>query len=121
MLRTIAVLVGAPLIVLALSGCTDASAVTHTVSDTTVVLDVRTPAEFAAGHLEGAKLLDLNSGEFAAALPQLTPDVEYLVYCHSGNRSGQAVDMMQDAGFASATNLGSVEEAAEATGLPIVS
>ncbi len=121
MLRTIAVLVGAPILLLALSGCTDASVATSAVSETTVVLDVRTPEEYAAGHLDGARLLDLNSGEFAAALPQLIPDVEYLVYCRSGSRSGQAVDMMKDAGFTSASNLGSVEEAAVATGLPIVS
>ncbi len=89
-------------------------------SPQTVVIDVRTPEEYDAGHLEGATLLDLNGGEFAAALPTLDPQAQYVVYCRSGNRSGQAVKMMEDAGFTSVTNLGSVEEASSSTGLPIV-
>lgn len=89
-------------------------------SPQTVVIDVRTPEEYDAGHLEGATLLDLNGGEFAAALPTLDPQAQYVVYCRSGNRSGQAVKMMEDAGFTSVTNLGSVEAASSSTGLPIV-
>ena len=121
MLRTISVLLGVIVLPLALSGCTDGAAADAEISDAAMVIDVRTPEEYAKGHLEGAQLLDLTSGEFAAALPQLSPDAEYLVYCRSGNRSEQAVAMMKDAGFADATNLGSVEEAADATGIPIVS
>ncbi|MDO5735663.1 MAG: rhodanese-like domain-containing protein [Propionibacteriaceae bacterium] len=121
MLRTIAILLGAVVLPLSLSGCTQGDAADVAVNDTTVVIDVRTPEEYAAGHLEGAQLLDLTSGEFAAALPQLDPDAEYLVYCRSGNRSGQAVSLMKDAGFPNATNLGSLEEAADATGITIVS
>ena len=75
---------------------------------------------YDAGHLEGAKLLDLNSGEFEAALPSLDKAATYVVYCRSGNRSGQAVAMMEDAGFTDVTNLGSLGEAADATGLAIV-
>lgn len=90
------------------------------VSPGAVVLDVRTPQEYAEGHLEGAVLLDLNGGEFARALPELDTGVQYLVYCRSGNRSGQAIAMMQEAGITAATNLGSLEEAAGTTGLPIV-
>lgn len=85
------------------------------------MIDVRTPGEYAGGHLEGAVLLDLNSGAFAAAIPSLEPDAEYVVYCRSGNRSGQAVAMMEQAGFANVTDLGGVGDAAAATGLPIVS
>lgn len=121
MFRTISVFLGAPILLLSLSGCSDPADSTVAVTEATIVLDVRTAEEYATGHLEGARLLDLTSGEFAAELPQLAPDSEYLVYCRSGNRSGQAVAMMKDAGFTDVTNLGSVEEAAEATGVPIVS
>lgn len=121
MLRTISVLLGVIVLPLSLSGCTEGTAADVPVSDSAIVIDVRTPEEYAEGHLEGARLLDLTSGEFAAALPELSPDAEYLVYCRSGNRSGKAVAMMKDAGFADATNLGSVDEAAEATGIAIVS
>ena len=86
----------------------------------TVIVDVRTPDEYADGHLEGAELLDLTGGDFAAALPSLDPNAEYVVYCRSGNRSGQAVAMMEDAGFTNVTNLGSLSEAAAATGITVV-
>lgn len=87
----------------------------------TIILDVRTPEEFASGHLAGAELLDFRGGELAEAIPNLDPDAEYLIYCRSGNRSGQAIARMEEAGFDRLTNLGSPEQAAEATGLPIVS
>ncbi|MGO3146446.1 MAG: rhodanese-like domain-containing protein [Leucobacter sp.] len=85
-----------------------------------VVLDVRTPEEFDEGRLDGAKLIDFLGGEVHSALSELDPTAEYLVYCKSGGRSGHTVQMMQNAGFTSATNLGSLEEAAEATGIQIV-
>jgi rhodanese-related sulfurtransferase len=84
-----------------------------------VIIDVRTPEEFAAGHLPGARNLDLNSGEFAAALAGLDAGATYLLYCRSGNRSGTAAQMMRQAGFTDVTNLGSVQEAADALGTVI--
>ncbi|MEO7588248.1 MAG: rhodanese-like domain-containing protein [Arachnia sp.] len=120
MFRMLSRLLAAPILFLALSGCTDGNSDGITVSDSTVIIDVRTAEEFATGHLDGARLLDLTSGEFAATLPELAPDVEYLVYCRSGNRSAQAVTLMEDAGFSDVTNLGSVEQASSATGIPIV-
>lgn len=102
-----------------LVACTPAAA-TVEVGAHTVVLDVRTHAEFATGHLAGAQVLDINGGELQAALPTLDPEAEYLVYCRSGNRSGQAVALMQDAGFTNVTNIGSVTEASRATGIAIV-
>lgn len=90
------------------------------VAEDTIILDVRTPEEHAGGHLEGAVLLDLSSGDFAAAIPTFDPEADYLVYCRSGNRAGQAIALMDEAGIENTTNLGSLEQAAEATGLPIV-
>ena len=96
------------------------SAPTAIVSEGTIVLDVRTPSEYAAGHLKDAVLLDLNGGEFANVLPNLDAETEYLVYCRSGSRSGQAVAMMEQRGVTTVTDLGALEQAAAATGLPIV-
>lgn len=86
----------------------------------TILLDVRTPEEYATGHLQGARLLDFTGGELAAAIPDLDREAEYLVYCRSGNRSGQAVALMAEAGFRTLINLGSLRQAAAATGAPIV-
>lgn len=63
------------------------------------VIDVRSPAEFAAGHLEGAVNIDVSSPSFEQEIAALPQDGTYLVYCQSGNRSGTATDTMADAGF----------------------
>ena len=110
--------VGATLLALALAGCAGEQPVP--VSDDAVILDVRTAAEYTEGHLEGAELLDLTGGDLAAALPTLDPDAEYLVYCASGNRSGQAVALMEEAGLTKVTDLGGIDDAAGSTELPIV-
>lgn len=89
------------------------------VGDETILIDVRTAEEYATGHLEGARLLDFTGGDLADAIPSLDPEAEYLVYCRSGNRAGQAIALMEQAGFTNLTNLGSVENAAQLTGLPI--
>jgi phage shock protein E len=72
----------------------------------TVVLDVRTPAEFASGHLAGAVNLDVNAADFRNKVGALARDVPYAVYCRSGNRSGTALTMMRQLGFTSTYHLG---------------
>ncbi len=72
----------------------------------TTVIDVRTPAEFAEGHLPGAVNIDVSSPTFAASVAQLDPTVPYAVYCRSGNRSAAALAQMADLGFAEAYHLG---------------
>lgn len=72
----------------------------------TVVLDVRTPQEFADGHLPGAVNLNVESPTFAGDLATLDPTVPYAVYCRSGNRSGVALQLMQQAGFTGTYHLG---------------
>lgn len=86
----------------------------------TVVIDVRTPAEFASGHLDGAVNIDVQSSDFEARVSELDPAGTYFVYCRSGNRSGQAIDRMEALGFSDLTNGGSVESASAATGISIV-
>lgn len=86
----------------------------------TVVIDVRTPAEFASGHLDGAVNIDVQSPDFDAVVSQLDPEGTYLVYCRSGNRSGQAIDRMTGLGFTDLTNGGSVDSASSTTGIAVV-
>ena len=85
-----------------------------------ITLDVRTPIEFAEGHIEGARLIDFQSGNFENEIAALDKNATYAVYCRSGNRSGQAVKVMQDAGFINVFNMnGGVIDWANA-GLPLV-
>lgn len=71
----------------------------------TVVLDVRTPAETAAGKIEGAIEMDVNAPDFAQQLSQLDKSKTYLVYCRSGRRSAVACNIMSDQGFTQLFNL----------------
>ncbi|MFN2371372.1 MAG: rhodanese-like domain-containing protein [Candidatus Krumholzibacteriia bacterium] len=84
------------------------------------VLDVRTEREFAAGHLEDATLIPVQS--LARRLDELAAhrDEPVLVYCATGNRSTVAGKMLVDAGFTKviAMRRGTAEWARE--GLPVV-
>jgi rhodanese-related sulfurtransferase len=63
------------------------------------VIDVRTPDEFAAGHVEGAELIDIRDAGFADRIAALDPATTYVVYCRSGNRSATAATQMRAAGL----------------------
>jgi phage shock protein E len=65
----------------------------------TAVIDVRTPAEFAEEHVEGAVNLDVQAADFATKVAALDPAGTYLVYCRSGNRSAAAAATMTSAGL----------------------
>jgi phage shock protein E len=97
----------------------DAAAITENPPDGLVVLDVRTPEEFAEGHLDGAVLVDFYDPDFADQLAALDKDVPYLVYCRSGNRSGQTIPLMQQLGFESAVDVDGGILAWAAAGLPV--
>jgi rhodanese-related sulfurtransferase len=86
----------------------------------TAVIDVRTPAEYAEGHLEGAVLMDVQGSDFAVKVATLDPAGNYVVYCRSGNRSAAAIDQMKSLGFTNLTDGGAVATAASLTGLPVV-
>ena len=64
-----------------------------------VILDVRTPQEFAEGHIEDAANIDFNSMTFRDDLDKLDKDRIYLIYCRTGFLSGQALDIMEELGF----------------------
>ncbi len=69
-----------------------------------IVLDVRTPEEFNAGHLSGAVNLDVQSGQFETELSKLDKAATYAIYCRSGRRSTIAAEKMANAGFANIIN-----------------
>lgn len=72
------------------------------------IIDVRTPGEFASGHLEDAQNLPLQSlNQYLSDLDKSKP---YVLYCRSGSRSGQAFKMMKSAGFEQLHNGGGYSE-----------
>ncbi|PKQ25955.1 MAG: rhodanese-like domain-containing protein [Actinobacteria bacterium HGW-Actinobacteria-4] len=63
-----------------------------------VVVDVRTPQEFAQGHLPGAVNIDVESPDFGAQVAALDLDAPHAIYCRSANRSQVALAIMAQAG-----------------------
>jgi phage shock protein E len=61
-----------------------------TAAPDTVVLDVRTPKEYEAGHLKNAVLINFNDKAFDEKVKDLDPKKTYLVYCAVGGRSAKA-------------------------------
>ena len=86
-----------------------------------VIIDVRTPEEFAGGHIENAINIDYYASTFESDINALDKDKAYLIYCRSGNRSGQALDIMEDLGFQEVYDLGGGINAWKSAGLPTVS
>ena len=84
-----------------LSGCSTGESEDLSPQDSAidVVIDVRTPMEYAAGHVEGALNLDVESGLFESSLESLDKEATYLVYCRSGRRSAIAAEIMREKGF----------------------
>lgn len=85
-----------------------------------VLVDVRTAAEFAEGHVDGAINVDVEAPTFDAQIAQLDKATTYAVYCRSGRRSTIATDAMGKAGFTSVVNLDGGIADLQAAGAPIV-
>ena len=112
------------------AGCTSAAGTASTAGGATAgpveaasasIIDVRTPTEYAAGHLEGARNIDVNSADFPSQISALPKGAAYVVYCHSGNRSRAATAQMNQLGFSNVSDAGGIEQASSALGVPIVS
>ena len=81
-----------------------------------LLLDVRTPQEFASGHIPGAVNISLQTLE--AHVSELPTDRPIVIYCRSGNRSAAAGNLLLRRGFAQLYDLGGII-AWQAQGLPI--
>jgi phage shock protein E len=74
------------------------------------VIDVRTPSEYAAGHIAGAQNIDVEAADFGTKIAALDKKAPYLVYCHSGRRSGIAATQMAAAGFTNIVDGGAMAD-----------
>lgn len=83
------------------------------------VIDVRTPAEFAEGHIPGARNLDIYDSSFEKEIHALKPDAMYVVNCQSGGRSAKACAKMLELGLVGTMNLEGGITAWKKAGLPV--
>ena len=86
------------------------------VDEPTLIIDVRTAEEFAAGHFPGA--INIPHEDIIQGIQEYNvgKDQTVLLYCRSGNRSGQAEGRLQSAGFSGAKNVGGLKALLAATG-----
>lgn len=83
-----------------------------------MVIDVRTPEEFAEEHIENATNLDYYAATFRNELDKLNKNKTYLIYCRSGTRSGSALDIMTELNFKEVYNIAGGINEWKAQGLP---
>jgi rhodanese-related sulfurtransferase len=69
-----------------------------------VLIDVRTPEEVAQGKIGNALEMDIKAPDFLDRLRTLDKATPYMVYCHAGGRSAQAMKIMQEMGFVQVYN-----------------
>ena len=104
-------------LLLALTACSSgdgAASISSAVDSGATVIDVRTPAEFDEGHVDGAVNIDVTAPDFEDRLAELDPEASYVVYCRSGSRSADAAARMREAGFTDVVDgggLGDMEDA----------
>lgn len=84
-----------------------------------VLLDIRTPAEVDAGHISGATELDYYSASFRDDLDEFDRALVYLIYCRTGNRTRQAMSIMDELGFEHVYDMGGGISQWTAAGYPI--
>jgi rhodanese-related sulfurtransferase len=84
-----------------------------------VVLDIRTPEEFAAGHIAGATNINFRAANFEKTVASLDKNQTYLLHCASGNRSAQALPKLQKLEFKSLYHLDGGLKAWQKAKLPV--
>ena len=82
------------------------------------LLDVRTQEEWESGHIDGAVLIPLDQLE--SRVEELPTDQDILIICRSGNRSGQARDLLRGVGLSRTTSISGGITAWMAANLPVV-
>jgi rhodanese-related sulfurtransferase len=84
-----------------------------------MVLDVRDPGEYGAGHILGARNLPLSRIDSGAELAAKRKDRPLIVYCDSGSRSAKAAAALKGQGYAKVLNLSGGLAAWQQAGLPV--
>jgi phage shock protein E len=82
-----------------------------------LLLDVRTPEEFAAGHIAGAVNIPYN--QVAAQLSSIPKDDEVVLYCHSGRRAGLAAEVLAANGYTKLAHLEGDMQGWQKAGRPV--
>jgi phage shock protein E len=83
------------------------------------IIDVRTPEEYASGHIPGSRNINIKDPDFDRTILTLDKAKSYAVYCASGVRSGKAAGVMRDHGFMNVYTLEGGIRTWKEKGLPV--
>jgi phage shock protein E len=83
-----------------------------------LIIDVRTSKEFQSGHLE--KSINIEWQDILSISSNIEKSKKIYLYCRSGNRSQKATEILSEAGFLNAENLGSITQASEKLKVKII-
>jgi phage shock protein E len=86
-----------------------------------VWIDVRSVEEYSADHIEGDSNVPLATLDAQALADKYGKDAELMLYCRSGNRSGQALEILKAAGFTRVTNAGGIADVRTLRGIAVQS
>lgn len=84
-----------------------------------LLLDIRTPQEFRAGHIRGASNIDFYKRDFSTRIAELDRDQPVLIYCRTGSRTTQTLAMFRQLGFKEVIHLDGGIAAWYRAGMPI--
>lgn len=87
--------------------------------DTCMILDVRTPDEYASCHIRGSVNENFFSPDFRNNISKRDRGKRYLVYCTQGTRGSRTMNLMRDLGFSDVTNIRGGISAWQDAGLPV--
>jgi rhodanese-related sulfurtransferase len=85
-----------------------------------LVIDVRTPKEFAGGHIDGAINIDYFSPDFKEQIEGLDRGQPCVIYCKQGVRGGKTLEIMRGCGFVRVVNIRGGIDHWRSAGLPTV-
>ena len=85
-----------------------------------LLIDVRTPGEYASGHIENSINIDYRSDDFKELIAKLDTNQEVYVYCKVGGRSARSAKAMEEMGFKKVYDLKGGIKAWERSGLQTV-
>ena len=88
--------------------------------NTVILLDVRSPEEYASGYLQGA--LNIPHDRIEAEISAIAPDkaAQVILYCRSGRRANTALETLRAMGYTNVSNYGGLEDAQKRLGLPVM-
>ena len=92
-------------------------------NETVIVLDVRTPEEYAIGHIEGALNINIAEADFSKRVSKLDRDKTYIIHCSANvknGRSAKSLEIMSSFGFDKLLNMEGGIIAWEQSGYPLV-